>query len=284
MLVIILLSIFFAFYFNVSNELKINKKTNNLDTNYRVKNNEIELKKYINDAINADEDNSIKSIKIEKNNNEKYNIMIYEQPDDLYLCVDNTEYYTKKIKETSNKYNNMILSVTGVCYKENYEISNFVLIDDFASITEENIFSHVKILSSKKETLNVTIDDLRREHINNFKNSCVIYDYKTIFRYSDEYKGKNAKFTGKVIQIMDNSIGNTKIFNYRVNVTLDKYGIYDDTIYVTYVELDDNKTPRILEDDIITIYGILDGLQTYNTIFGSSVTIPSIIAKYIDIN
>ena len=38
---------------------------------------------------------------------------------------------------------------------------------------------------------------------------------------------------------------------------------------------------KILEDDVITLWGTLDGTETYETIFGASVTIPRFEALYI---
>lgn len=66
----------------------------------------------------------------------------------------------------------------------------------------------------------------------------------------------------------------------RVNVTQGKYS-WDDTLYVTYTPKDGES--RILEDDIITIYGEMQPLKTYTTVMGASVSIPAIDAKYIEI-
>jgi hypothetical protein len=51
---------------------------------------------------------------------------------------------------------------------------------------------------------------------------------------------------------------------------------------VTYTRKSTTES-RILEDDIIAMYGKLAGLETYETIFGSSVTIPRFYAQYIDV-
>ena len=45
----------------------------------------------------------------------------------------------------------------------------------------------------------------------------------------------------------------------------------------------DPDEPRILEDDIITMYGEMQDLMTYETVMGSTVTIPQMYAHYIDI-
>lgn len=42
--------------------------------------------------------------------------------------------------------------------------------------------------------------------------------------------------------------------------------------------------PRILENDIVTFYGICEGTYTYESVLGSNITIPSVSALYMDIN
>ena len=76
--------------------------------------------------------------------------------------------------------------------------------------------------------------------------------------------------------------------SYRVNVTKDKWGYFDDTIYVTFYDLgggtNNYKYENYkLEDDIITFYGTLGDLYTYETVVGTTVTIPSVFATYIDL-
>ncbi|MFQ9515345.1 MAG: hypothetical protein ACLRZ9_05915 [Eubacterium sp.] len=110
------------------------------------------------------------------------------------------------------------------------------------------------------------------------KENCKSYSYKTIARYPDKYNGKFAKFTGEVIQIMEDDDETT----LRVNIT--KKGAYStyytDTIYVTYKQ--SNKGDgRILEDDIVTMYGKLQGTKSYESVLGSEVVIPAFEAFYI---
>ena len=109
--------------------------------------------------------------------------------------------------------------------------------------------------------------------------SCESYTFKQIARNPSDYEGKRAKFTGEVIQVLD-SYG--IMYTLRVNITENEYGYYEDTIYVTYFPKDDNE-PKILEDDIVTMYGELDGETTYEAVFGQSVTLPSFDCEYIDI-
>lgn len=113
-----------------------------------------------------------------------------------------------------------------------------------------------------------------------FKNSCYRYSYDTLARYPDRYRGANVKLAGEVVQVMEDEDS----VQYRINVTQDKIGssspsyFYDDTILVV-----DNRTSggRILEGDIVALYGVMAGNCTYTTVLGASKTVPLMSAKYI---
>lgn len=112
------------------------------------------------------------------------------------------------------------------------------------------------------------------------------YKYKDLERNPDEYKGEIGKFTGQVIQVSEGFLNNVV---YRVNVTrnpeYDEESFLEDewidTIYVSYKRSEGEQ--RILEDDIISIYGELDGMETYTSVLSGRISIPSVKAKYIDI-
>lgn len=113
-----------------------------------------------------------------------------------------------------------------------------------------------------------------------FKESCQTYTFEQIARNPDNFKGTNVKLIGEVIQVMSDSYST----NLRVNIT--KTGTYStyytDTIYVVYCPKAGED--KILEDDIITIYGTSQGDCSYTTVLGSTVTLPNIKAEYITIN
>jgi len=66
----------------------------------------------------------------------------------------------------------------------------------------------------------------------------------------------------------------------RVDVTQGKYG-WTDTIYVEYTRGENES--RILEDDIVNVYGIYAGTVSYESIFGATITIPGVLAMYVDV-
>lgn len=127
------------------------------------------------------------------------------------------------------------------------------------------------------EPFTLTEEEIRE----NYKANCASYSYAEISRNPGEYDGRQAKFTGEVIQVQQQKVADRLLYVLRVDVTKVRWG-YDDTVYVTYSTSESDA--RILEDDIITMYGTLTGEKTYETVMGASVTIPSFSAEYIDIN
>ena len=112
-----------------------------------------------------------------------------------------------------------------------------------------------------------------------YKASCNSVSYIEIARNPNNYIGQKAVFSGKVIQVQEN--GEKVVL--RVNVTKGDYEMWDDTVYVDYQRKDDNES-RILENDIITMYGEIKGIKEYTAVFGNQISIPHIEAEYIEIN
>ncbi len=111
-----------------------------------------------------------------------------------------------------------------------------------------------------------------------FKNDCKVLKYKDLARNPSEVKGTNVKITGKVIQVIEGSYYNS----IRLNITKGNYGYYSDTIYVTYTQ--NSGGNKILEDDIITIWGTAEGDYLYTSIMGATITLPKVTAKYLNID
>lgn len=113
-----------------------------------------------------------------------------------------------------------------------------------------------------------------------FKAGCQTYTFEQMARNPENFKGTNVKLTGQVIQ----ALYGTGTVDLRVNIT--KKGqyttYYTDTIYVVYYP--EEGEDKILEDDIITIYGTSQGDYTYTSTLGSPVTLPLIYGRYIEIN
>ena len=109
--------------------------------------------------------------------------------------------------------------------------------------------------------------------------------YKDLARNPAGYENQYFKFTGEVIQVIEGS----GYWNLRLNVTPvyssfgdeDEVLYYEDTLFVSIAQEKDGS--RFLEGDIITIYGMCVGTQSYESILGEKITIPRIDAYYFDL-
>lgn len=92
--------------------------------------------------------------------------------------------------------------------------------------------------------------------------------YEQLARTPDNYKSKKVKFTGRVVQVMEG--------DDETQIRLAADSNYDTVLYCGIPKTLTNNN-RVLEDDIITIYGTSYGLLTYNSTMGGKITIPAVI-------
>lgn len=93
----------------------------------------------------------------------------------------------------------------------------------------------------------------------------VTLDYKENSRDPDSYTGKMIKFSGRIIQVMEQD--DYIIFRIATRKRV------DDVVFAVYQKPTDYT--RFLEDDQVNVWGTSTGIYTYETIMGGSVTIPS---------
>lgn len=99
------------------------------------------------------------------------------------------------------------------------------------------------------------------------------YTYTQIARSPDSYKDTKVKFRGKVLQEGDGGSGLRYI---RLAVNSD----YDSVLFITYTS--DQTSVKLLEDDIITVYGTVLGEYSYETVMGATVTLPWVHSDILD--
>lgn len=96
--------------------------------------------------------------------------------------------------------------------------------------------------------------------------------YDQLARTPDDYMLQKVKFSGKVIQVIEDSDNIT----IRLAVNSD----YDTVLICTYDP--SIVSSRVLKDDKITIYGYSMGLYSYESTLGGNITIPSVSIDKID--
>lgn len=126
----------------------------------------------------------------------------------------------------------------------------------------------------ESESYTLTAAQLKEKFIQ----SCKTYSFSDLARNADSLEGQRITAKGKVVQVMKTG----DYYEMRINITSKGYGYWTDTVYVTYFK--ESSSPNIIEDDIITFYGEIEGNTSYQTVLGATVTLPDIAAQYIDIN
>lgn len=153
-----------------------------------------------------------------------------------------------------------------------------------SNITDFSINTPVELVAEQMSTVTITYEEqsceltvtCTTESPENYKSKCEIIAYEELARNPNAHMDRNISFTGKIIQVQEN--GSSAL--YRINVTQDKYGIWDDAVMCAYTL--DGST-RFLEDDIVNIYGTSKGLYSYTSVMGATITIPSMSIKYMDL-
>lgn len=120
--------------------------------------------------------------------------------------------------------------------------------------------------------------------ISSLKNKCTSYTYDELARNPNKYVGKLVKLKGEVIQVMEEDLQVT----LRVNITYVPFeysddGYYEDTVLISYQKSDEDES-RILENDIVNIYGVSNGNTSYTSVLGSEVNLPIIDAFIVEIS
>jgi hypothetical protein len=94
--------------------------------------------------------------------------------------------------------------------------------------------------------------------------------YGQLTKEVEKYRGKITKFTGSIMQIQQEGDHGAMI----LSVTNEIYGwSLKNLMYVQY-----NKPTQAVEDDVVTVYGILNGTYSYTTNAGNNETVPELIA------
>jgi len=110
--------------------------------------------------------------------------------------------------------------------------------------------------------------------VDEIKNSALTVSYDDLMRNIENYKEKTVYFRGGVVQVQED--GNE--YNLRVATSGSYYvGYYKDIIYVNY------KGARLLEDDIVDVWGYVKGLKTYSAVLGNEITIPELDAFHLEL-
>ncbi|KAF5410639.1 MAG: hypothetical protein U9N46_03080 [Euryarchaeota archaeon] len=108
--------------------------------------------------------------------------------------------------------------------------------------------------------------------IEEIKSNASVISYDDLMRHNDVYVGDIIYYRGEILQVSERR---TDTYILRVATKQSTYGYHDDIIYVNY------KGDRLLEGDLIDIWGKSKGLKTYEAILGNQITIPEIDSLHV---
>ena len=195
------------------------------------------------------------------------------------ISIEKTEYYVDS-KE------GMVIKAKYYGDEENFEItpvSNAFFDMDY-SISGEDITINVKpknaglvnlVLKDKSDSKNNRTVAVKVEHSAVYDNfSYPIANYTEIMRSPNVYSGEKFSIYGKILQKSEGWFSTT------LRIGTSGWGYYDEVFYVT-VPSSATIDVNVIEDDMVTIYGECTGTETYKTILGGSITIPSMDAEKI---
>lgn len=166
---------------------------------------------------------------------------------------------------------------------DNYttEATKIETTEDLAeNTTEENTTEEQTEEQSDEQTEELTEEPLLSEE--EFRNSCTELSYKDILRNPDDYIGNNVVVTVKVAQTgISGSFFDTN--EYMRAYSNDEYDWWMGDTYVL-IDKRTTDTTKILQDDIITVYGTFVGTQEFTlALTGTSEEYPVFEIKYMDL-
>lgn len=129
----------------------------------------------------------------------------------------------------------------------------------------ENLSEYITSIEEKITELKEKLE------IQNYKKQATRISYGNLMREPEKYEGQVVTFVGEIFQKINDR-------EYLLNTKYDEFlGYYDDKIY-----LKSKKNYKILEKDIIRIYGTFKGLFSYTTVLGDEVEVPYIEIEVVE--
>lgn len=140
--------------------------------------------------------------------------------------------------------------------------------------------------TTQPETEETTTEEettvVETESEDEFKSLCQEIGYKKLLRTPDEYVGQRIVITAEVQQVIDGGLFDDSKY-YRVQTDNNDSGYYFDDEYFMY----DNRVNddmKILDGDVLKIYGEFTGLETMKRVItGSKDEVPAIKAYYVEL-
>lgn len=111
-----------------------------------------------------------------------------------------------------------------------------------------------------------------------FRDQCIEVEYAELLRNPNNYVGQFIKYECRILQLLTES-NNEMTASANGKNSFNNY--FDNLVHISYHYTDENDF-RLIEKDIVVVYGIVDGSYTFISALGTTRTIPSITVLYYD--
>lgn len=151
-------------------------------------------------------------------------------------------------------------------------VSTFKITDDIAKYLND-IYDNATSKDSSDDDYNDTSDDTSDDDIYSYQD----VSYDSIARKPDDYDDKKVRFAGKVLQVTEETEDDQDYTELRIAVN----GDYDNVIFAV-LPSDILNGSRVLEGDLVAIYGNSLGIITYTSSMNTDISVPGIAVHKID--
>ncbi len=210
---------------------------------------------------------SIKELEIKLNEYSEIPIIKSTYDNAILKLEEKKKEFEIKKEETANSITSRLNKL-----KTSLDKAEFEKIQNDINLLSDSFYDKYKEEWSKK--ISEIEAKINEKEISDYKKECKNLNYKNVLRNPDDYLYKKAYWFGEVVQVVGSG-------QYRINVNCKKYQYISgyscyDTIYVIY-----DGDLNLIEDDMVKMWGYMNGNITYETIMGASVTIPKFVAEYV---
>lgn len=161
-------------------------------------------------------------------------------------------------------------------YDNTLYILNYYATRPFNEVDVNNI--HDLMQSIHVKTLQETPEPTPTPIVEPTATPAPVFDFDAINRNPDKYEGEYFGIIGTVVQVVDESKGDSGTI---VSARIATQGSDDDIIYMLYVRQPDED--RILEGDKISFTGCAHGLFSYVNRFNRKISIPEFYGYYVTV-
>ena len=132
------------------------------------------------------------------------------------------------------------------------------------------------VLKGREEAMKIMAESTEPTmSVEEVKSNALAIPYDDLMRENEQYIGKLVCYRGQVLQVSE-IYGDKYVL--RVATQQKRYGSYiGDIIWVNY------KGKRLLEDDIIDVWGKVKGIRTYTAVLNHRITIPEVDSLHVEL-